>query len=145
MQSQLKEKMEAHVLEALFAGLGTAIPAWLLIAEESLSPLLAQLQPSTVIRSVAALLLIALWAVALFLFFRPRLKFEPKLGVYRDLKSGFYYCPSCYAKKLRSPMREQDSGWRCVVKECKSFFANPDYKNPDNQPQRRRIHGGIYG
>jgi len=128
--AQAIEKAKAHALEAALAALGTALPAWLLLAEGELAPYVAQLQPTTLIRIVAALLVVALWAAALALFFRPRLKFDPVVGIYRDRKTAIYYCPSCHSKKLRSPMKHQEDGWRCVVKDCLMFYPNPEYKKP---------------
>lgn len=127
MLTQAKEKLQAHALEALLATLGTALPAWMLLAESQIVPFVSQLEPTTVLRAVAFCLVVALWSVALLLFFRPRLKFEPRLGIYRDRKRGLYFCPSCYAKKLHTPLREEKNGWRCLVQECRGFYYNPDY------------------
>ena len=130
MLTQAKEKLQAHALEATLAALGTAIPAWLLLAESRIAQHVSQLEPTTVIRVVAFLLVIALWATALLVFFRPRLKFDPRIGIYRDRKKGLYYCTSCHSKKLRSPLRENERGWRCNVKDCLMWYANPDYQEP---------------
>lgn len=139
MLTQAKEKLQAHALEALLAVLGTALPAWLLLAESSLVPYVSRLDPTTVIRAGALSLVVALWASALLLFFRPRLKFDPHLGIYRDRKSGIYYCPSCHSKKIRSPLREEEEGWRCVVKDCLLFFENPDIKAQPQAPPQRTV------
>lgn len=135
--AEAKEKLQAHASEALLAGLGTALPAWLLLAESRLVPYVSQLAPTTVIRAAALSLVVTLWASALLLFFRPRLKFDARLGIYRDLKTGLYFCPSCHTKKLRAPLRESERGWRCVIKECQLFFHNPDFKEPP-KPQGGR-------
>jgi len=132
--SQAKEKLQAHALEALLAGLGTALPAWLLLAESRLMPYVSQLDPTTVIRAAALSLVVTLWASALVLFFRPKLKFDSRLGIYRDKKTGLYFCPSCHTKKIRAPLRQGERGWRCVIKECQLFFPNPDYKEQPKQP-----------
>lgn len=137
MLAQAKEQLQAHASEALLAGLGTALPAWLLLAESRLVPYVSQLEPVTVIRSAALLVAAVGWAVAFLMFFRPKLKFDSRLGIYRDRKSGLYFCPSCHTKKLRAPLRESERGWRCVIKECQLFFHNPDFKEPP-KPQESR-------
>src|SRR2546426_10531652 len=134
--TKAKEKLQAHALEALLAALGTALPAWLLLAESRLVPYVSQLHPTTVIRGGALILVVALWPTALLLFFRPSLKFDPHLGIYQDRKSGLYFCPSCYSKKLRAPLREEKNGWRCLVKECRGLYRDPDYTDPST-PQRQ--------
>jgi ribosomal protein L37AE/L43A len=134
--TQAKEKVQAHALEGVLAILGTAIPAWLLLAESRIVPFVARLDPATVVRALAASLVVALWSVALLLYFRPKLRFEPRLGIYRDRKSGLYFCPSCHSKKLRAPLREEKAAWRCMVKECDSYYRNPDYKEPP-APERK--------
>lgn len=130
MLAQAKEKLQAHALEASLASLGIALPAWLLLAESSLVPYVSQLSPSWVIRSTALLLVVALWLSALLIFFRPKLQFDPRLGIYRDRKTGLYYCPSCHIKKLRSPLKEGPRGWFCSVKDCRQSYINPDHKAP---------------
>lgn len=127
---QAKEKLQAHASEAILAVLGTALPTWLLLTETRLVPYVSQLEPTTVIRSVAVLLAVIGWAFALLTFFRPRLKFESRVGIYRDRKSNLYYCPSCHSNKLKSPLKETASGWFCVVKGCRSSYLNPDHKSP---------------
>lgn len=133
--AQLKEKLQAHALEALLVGLGTILPTWLLLAESHLAPYTSQLDPKTIIRAAALSLVITLWSCAIVVFFRPRLKFESRLGIYRDRKTGLYYCPSCHSKKLRAPLRVSAKGWRCVIKECQLFFHNPNYKESPNPPE----------
>ncbi|MEO5657075.1 MAG: hypothetical protein ABIO65_10270 [Nitrospiria bacterium] len=136
MAVQLKEKLQAHALEAALATLGTAIPAWLLIAESHLVPYVSRIDPTTVLRVLAVLVALSAWSTALLLFFRPRLKFDTQLGIYRDRKSGIYYCSSCYSAKRRAPLKEFKSGWRCVVKDCNMWFENPTYKEPPSpRPQ----------
>lgn len=135
MEAQAIEKAKAHVLEAVLAALGTALPAWLLLAESELAPYVASLQPTILIRIVAVSLVIALWAAALVLYFRPGLKFDPALGIFRDRKTSIYYCPSCHSRKLRSPMKHEEIGWRCVVKDCSMFYPNPNFKEPP-KPKR---------
>lgn len=135
MLAQAKEKLQAHALEGSLASLGTALPVWLLLAESNLVPYVSQLSPSWVIRSAALLLVVALWSSALLMFFRPKLKFDSRLGIYRDKKTGLYYCPSCHIKKLRSPLKESASGWFCSVKDCRLSYKNPDYKAPSGGVQ----------
>ncbi len=135
MLSRLKEKLEAHITEFLVVVVGTGLLALLLFAEKHLTSYIAQLEPTTVVRAGAALLLVAAWAVALFLFFRPRFKFISRLGIYRDMKTGLCYCPSCHnSKKSWAPMMERKAGWHCVTKGCQMFFPNPEYKAP-KRPQ----------
>lgn len=134
MLSQIKEKLQAHALETLLATLGTVLPTWLLVTESRLVPYVSQLDTTTVIRLAALSSVLILWLSAILLFFRPRLRFDSRLGVYRDKKTGLYFCPSCQSKKLRAPLKENKEGWRCVIKGCQLFFANPDFKALSEPP-----------
>lgn len=126
MLTQAIQKLKVHALEALLAGLGTALSAGLVLAENHLAQYVSQATPTTVIRAAALLLLVSLWSFSALLLFRPRLKFDTRLGIYRDRKTGLHYCPSCHSKKIRAPLKEGDRRWYCQIRDCRMSFPKPD-------------------
>ena len=130
MPSQAIEKLKAHSLEVLALVLVSVLSAVLLLAESHLAPYIKEVAPVTMLRLLLLLVLLALLGPFAFLYFRPSLKFDAKLGIYHDRKTGLYYCPSCLSKKIRSPLKQGKHGWFCVVKDCRTSFANPDAVPP---------------
>lgn len=63
--------------------------------------------------------------------------FDKRLGIYKHKKTGDYYCPSCLAEHIRSPLKEMKHGWICGVLKCKQFYENPDYKEPPYERIRK--------
>lgn len=57
--------------------------------------------------------------------------FLPQFGVWFSKSDGLYYCASCLTKKLRSPMRVERNGWRCLVKECEIWIWKENPNHPD--------------
>ena len=136
--TDLYEKLQNHAIEVILGGLSTVVLAGLILAEHELVPYVSKLSPISVIRAFELMLFVSLVSIAFVFHFRPRLKFDSRLGVYRDRKLGLYYCPSCHTKKLLSPMQEYDRGWHCLAKGCLMFYKNPDYVGPAPQELKSR-------
>jgi hypothetical protein len=128
MLKQAIATIKARALEAFLVALGTALPAWLLLAESHLVQYVSTLAPTTIVRIVAVSIAIAAYSWAAFFWLRPKLIFDKTLGIYFDRKTNNPYCPSCYAKKKLSPLKEQNHGWSCMVKDCKTYIRNPSHK-----------------
>lgn len=135
--SQAKEKLQAHSLEALSVLLVSVLTTGVLLAENHLAQYVKTIEPTTIVRLLLLSVLVAASCLGVLLYFWPRLKFDSRLGIYRDRKTGLYYCPSCHVKKLRSPLKEGPRGWFCAVKDCRLSYSNPDYVAPPEPPRRR--------
>lgn len=128
--SSLWEKVQAHAVTLVFAALSAVIPGVVLLAQKQLAAY-AEEHPVATVRIVAGLAFVALWSAGMFFYYRPRLRFDKRLGIYRDRKTGLYYCTSCLiANQLKVPLTEMAHGWACGVKSCGKFYPNPDYKKP---------------
>lgn len=64
---------------------------------------------------------------ASYYYFKPRLIFDEKLGVFHDIKTGILYCPSCKVKNIQSPLSKNDGYWRCVSKDCHTTYDDPNH------------------
>ena len=129
MSSSAKDKLKAKLLDLAILLIGTTLISALLVFEGHLAPFVSQLPPKTIIRVGIALLLIVSWLGFFLWRSYPRLKFDSRLQIWRDKRSGLFYCPSCRSKKLFSPLGEEKNGWRCGIKECNQFYRNPDYND----------------
>lgn len=63
---------------------------------------------------------------ASYYYFKPRLIFDEKLGVFHDIKTGILYCPSCKVKNIQSPLSKND-GYCCVSKDCHTTYDDPNH------------------
>jgi len=126
MTPPAKGKLTARLLDLTIGSFVLILPGVLLLVENHLQEFVSQLSSKIIIRAGITLLSLLAWLGFLFWRFWPRLKFEPRWGIYIDKRSGLLYCASCHSKKLRSPLREEENGWRCVLKECGMFYSNRD-------------------
>lgn len=69
---------------------------------------------------------------AWIVYLRPCLIFNGRLGIYRDLKSGLYYCTKCKTNRKLTPLQVRDVGWYCSVHHW--LYNNPDYTPPEVDP-----------
>lgn len=127
MTPTAKDKLAARLLDLTIGVFVLMLPGVLLLVENHLELFVSQLSLKIIIRAGITLLSLLAWLCFLLWRFWPRLKFDARWGIYIDKRSGLLYCASCHSKKLRSPLREEENGWRCVIKECGMFYSNPDY------------------
>lgn len=80
---------------------------------------------------------------AAFFYFKPRLIFDDKLGVFRDIKTGALYCPSCKVKKIQAPLTKRDGYWRCVSKDCGTTYDNPNHIAPQVKVENKSKRGNY--
>ena len=112
--------------------LSASPPALLLWFQDSLLPHLSALDPVVVLRVIAALLLTTLALLAYVLLQRPWLKWDEPTGTWVGRIDSLRYCGTCRAKKLFVPLKNEITGWRCVV--CGTFRTDPKRK-PKEPPQ----------
>jgi hypothetical protein len=122
-----RDKIKSKVLDLAIGLFVLILPGLLLLAENHLQILVSRLSLKAIVRVSITLLSLLAWVLFLLWRFWPRLKFDPRLGIYEDRRSGIFYCPSCRSKKLLSPLLQREDGWRCRIKECDRFYSNPDY------------------
>ena len=139
MESQkvsLSEKLQAHLLTWLLPALGTLLSGVVLWAQTYFAQFLPEPKEIWAVRAIALSLLLLPLPLASWLYFRPKFKHLPRLGVHQNIKTGAYFCSPCLIKsKLHSPLRELPDGsrWHCRV--CGVSANNPDYKKPPEPPK----------
>lgn len=81
-----------------------------------------RLAPLKIIEDIGSLLWsqLALWLltvcillIAYIIYQRPKLRFIQRLGVFVDLKSKQFFCPTCKTKKIMQPLRIKSEGLTC--------------------------------
>jgi len=82
-----------------------------------------------VLTTALSLILLPLpWAV--YFWFKPIINYDSNLNIYRDIKTGIYYCASCKVKNILSPLAKHDAYWRCSLKEYRLTYDDPNYVPP---------------
>ena len=56
-------------------------------------------------------------------------EFLNKYGIWKS--GNIYYCPNCKSKDIMSPLKVEDTGWYCPVKDCDTFYPNEKYIRPE--------------
>ena len=136
-----KEKVVAHAAELLIAAAGTVVPAYLFLAEETLTRVLRQVPPEWIVRAAAILVFLVLWLVAWIIFRRPKLRFIEETGVYFDVKTRLHVCPRCRAEKKHSLLKNEERGFRCMV--CRYYYDDPKRKAPVEPQKNLGPHGWM--
>ena len=56
--------------------------------------------------------------------------FDETYGIYKSKDKGdkHFYCTSCLAKNIESPLKVLQHGWSCELGDCDKFYPNPSYK-----------------
>src|SRR6266487_566812 len=60
----------------------------------------------TLLRAILLIGGLLAWVV----YLRPCLRFNERLGIWRDLKSGLYYCTKCKTNKKATPLQVSEIG-----------------------------------
>jgi hypothetical protein len=131
-------RLRTRALEAAVAFLSTGIVAVLLLAESRLAQYVSSLDPTVIVRVIAALVAIAASLLVALIWSRLRLEFDKDIGIYKDRRKGHLYCPSCYSNGKKSPLKEQENGWACVAAGCKFFAKRPGYE--EYMPEVVTVH-----
>ena len=129
------EKISTHMLSILLVALTPALGAFAIYFRNELTTQVHQTSPQILVIILVSLALVCLALLAWGLYHFPSFKYLPKYQFYQHRVNGLYYCPPCRNKKPLSPLRYENSGWRCPFKECHAFYKDPDYKKPDPPPR----------
>jgi uncharacterized membrane protein len=116
MEAIAERSISKWWLRGLAVLLTASPPALLLWFQDALKPLLSAAAPEVVLRILAGLLLTTLALLAFILLERPWLKWDE----------------TCRSKKLFSPLKNEVTGWRCVV--CGTFRTDPARKAKESPP-----------
>lgn len=141
----LTEKVQEQLAKYLAIGLlgfvlFVAAAIWILPSELLPTQLIAQLDEYSTGKNLLRLILLTGGLVAWIIYLRPCLRFDKKLGVFKDIKTGLHYCTRCKVeKKIKTPLQESEVGWYCVV--CQRLYNNPNYKESKSsqKPKNSRI------
>lgn len=143
LADKLQEAAARYIAEMLLGLALLAIGAVAILADLLLPPeTFEQLGSYATGQIMLGLCLVVLGLIAWIIYLHPRIKFDPRIGVFRDAKNGFIYCTKCKAeKRIRVPMKLAASGigWRCSV--CDHFYENPDFTEPSAPKDKRRLYG----
>lgn len=107
--------------------LGLSLPGAALILRRTLESHLALAKPEHLTQWLIFLLAIIGLLLALLVLQRPWLKWDEPSGTWTNRFNGLRYCGTCRANKLIIPLKNEISGWRCVV--CDKFRTDPARKH----------------
>ncbi len=124
------EKIKTAPLDIAIGLIVAGLPGVLLSVEDFLKTFVPKLSPGWTVRLYIALISGLAWLGFLLWQSKPWLKFDSRLGIYVNKRSGHFYCTSCHSKKRFSPLRTEKDGWRCMVRGCDQFYQNPHYRPP---------------
>ena len=141
----LKEKIQEELAKYLAIGLlalaSFAIAAiWVLPDAWKPAKLITWLDGYATGQNLLQLLLTLAGVIAWIVYLRPWLRFDARLGIYRNMTTGTYYCTKCKAKKIMTPLQVIDRGWYCVT--CPWVYNDPDHKQlpkPPTAPKRNWV------
>ncbi len=131
MLEQAIATIRARIIESALAVLGTLLLSGLPLVEDRLVLYVSTKDPRVLVWTIAVLVAITAYSWAAFFFFKPRIKFDRRLQVYTDLKTGIHYCVSCLdGHNRKAKLIRKNHGWTCAVKECQVSYEDPDNPKP---------------
>lgn len=133
------EYLKKRTTESLLGILALAILSTLLLAQAHLLKLVKNTDPSILVLIIILGFATIVVLISCLVFYYPRFKHIPSIGVHENIKNGTYFCTACLVKdKIHSPLKTETNGWRCLVTGCYRWYKNPDYIEPPPQPEQPR-------
>ena len=114
-------------LRSLATLLGLSLPGVALLLRSNLETHLASVKPEQLALWLIFLLAAIGLLLALLVLQRPWLKWDEPTGTWINIFNGIRYCGTCRANRLIVPLKNEISGWRCVV--CDKFRTDPARKH----------------
>ena len=118
-----------------------ALPIWVWFAQDWVATQLLTIEEVWKVRAVAILLAVILLLLTWIYFLKPWLRWDDKTGTWISFFRGFRYCENCRSsKKIITPLRDEQTGWRCMV--CRRWYADPKRRPPEppkEEVKRKRI------
>jgi len=114
-------------LRILATLLGLSLPGAALLLRRTLESHLASAEPAQLTQWLIFLLAVVGLLLARLVLQRPWLKWDEPTGTWINRFNGLRYCGTCRANKLIIPLKNEVTGWRCVV--CDKFRTDPARKH----------------
>lgn len=128
------EYLKKRTTESLLGLLALTVLSPLLIAKAHLLKLVKNIDPSILVLMIILGFATIVVLAACLVFYFPRFKHIPTIGVQKNIKTGAYFCHNCLIKdKIKSPLLTEPHGWRCMIRGCDAFYHNPNYIEPPTQ------------
>lgn len=121
------------LFRTLVIALGISPPAITLWFQNTLAKNLEGIKLIHIVQAGAALFLVATTSIAYILYLRPWLRWDEPTGTWISRFTNIRYCGTCRAKKIISPLKNEITGWRCVV--CTTFRTDPARKQKNHPKQ----------
>ena len=154
--------MSVHFLKSLQLDRKT-LSVWLLctsiigttfLVKDSTWLYISALLPDLIqIKALSTLLLVSFALLISLYFVNNKLKSKININDYEFIEeSGTYIhnsseqlvCTSCLlSSNVISPLKTQENGWKCQMKDCGALFTSPDRR--PNKVQRKVISKGVGG
>lgn len=142
LKEKLQEEVAKYLAIALLAlALFVLAAIWVLPGELLPTQVIQWLDEYSTGETLLRALLVTAGLAAWIIYLRPWLRFDKRLGIYRDIRTGLYYCTRCKTeKRIHTPLLEiPNRGWHCV--SCKWIYDDPDRDQP---PKRKVISRGSW-
>lgn len=72
----------------------------------------------------------------------PELIWVPNEGVWKNIRTGNYYCPTCKGDGRKTPLGERENHWYCPGEQCGFWIYRPG-KEPKPEPRREIVSHGV--
>lgn len=136
MHTDTEQLISKWWLRTLATLLGLSPLGIALLFRSTLESYLTSATPEQVAKGLIALIAIIGFLVALLVLQRPWLKWDEPTGTWINRFNGLRYCGTCRANKIIVPLKNEVTGWRCVV--CDKFRTDPARKHLAPQ-----LSGGV--
>ena len=124
---------------------------WVAIRDPLANILINEVPKSILLLLSIVLLFLLILSVIYIVYLRKKIRnpiedyeFDEKIGILHNSKDNLTYCISCLHKGIKSPLKVQKNGWRCLNNDCNKFYENPDYKAPVYQPIHSSRRNSIF-
>jgi len=133
--TKIKEKAAEQIVTLIFTS------GIVLVAKFTPDDFIKGVNPLTWFWLVIFLFAICVFSLVYIIHKKEKCVFIKEFGIYQEKKTGNYICPSCKANGKKSHLKEYDTGWQCMTKDCYRIYYKAG-KEPKT-PARRVISKGI--
>lgn len=126
LKEQVVQEITQHIVRSIISFLILPLILSLWINERWI---LNWVAPTILYHTLLVAVLVMLIEAAYIIFLRKKLKnpfddfdYDVNTGILTNKKDGLRYCLSCQQKGLKSPLKREDTGWRCLNKDCYIYY-----------------------
>lgn len=127
MHKDTEQLISKWWLRTLATLLGLSPLGIALLFRSTLESYLASAAPEQLAKGLIVLIAVIGFLAALSVLQRPWLKWDEPTGTWINRFNRFRYCGTCRANKIIVPLKNEVTGWRCVV--CGNFRTDPARKH----------------